>query len=190
MGRQDDQKCLYFITPFSTSFRRLEVHGFRAGQLPLKESLFYELGGYRIQKYGYTADELYDATSGNLKVAQYVIENADSKSLCGAPCLKQLVKELEINRALFRLKSMGLFGELRSYVNEGRPLSPDAIDQFMKYGLVYYKPRELAEYGLLALPYKYSHRGEYIWSSKLVKLVVAEAASVKNVYKVRAATAI
>jgi len=156
------------------------------------KSLFYDLGGYRIQRYGYTADELYNVTSGNLKATRHVIKNADSKSLCDTVCLKELVNKFGISHALLRLKDVGLFDELQAYVSEGGSLSSAAIDQFMKYGLVYYKPRELAEYGLLALPYKYSHRGEYIWSSKLVKHAVAEAvaAGAKNAYKVRAATAI
>jgi len=51
---------------------------------PLQEfkTLFYEMGGDWVMKYGYTIRDVYDITSGNLIAAKYVVKYADDGSLC------------------------------------------------------------------------------------------------------------
>jgi len=149
--------------------------------------LFYDLGGHRILKYGYTADDLYSLTGGNLEAAKHVVEHADHKSLCGEACVKMFARRARIYNVLRELQKKGLFNEVKAYVSgEKGALSREAVDLFMDAGLVYYRPHDLAAYKKLALPYRRGYGSEYAWSSRLAKYAVAAAAAdVENAYKAR-----
>jgi len=151
------------------------------------ETLFYDLGGHRILKYGYTAGDLYGLTGGNLAAAKHVVEHANHKSLCGEVCVKMFARSAGIYEVLYKLQNRGLFHEVKAYVSgEKGALSREAVDLLMDAGLVYYRPRDLAAYKKLAIPYRREYGSEYAWSSKLAKYaVVAAAADVENAYKAR-----
>jgi len=137
--------------------------------------LFSELGGGRIRKYGYTYYDVYKLTGGNLHAARHVIEYADARLLCGSTCKSKFQDRIALTALLEKLR--GYFKDPLMALQPPEEMPQKALNLFMKYGIVYYKPSISKYLDRYAVQPKYGTDSEYAWSSPLAQIALMELIS-------------